>query len=205
MKISVTGHRPNKLWGYDIQNTEWRKLKEILKGLLVTNGCDEAITGMDLGVGTIFALAVLELKEEGYPIKLHCAIPCRNHSCKWIQESVDLYNSILVKADKVVLVTDEEYEPWLMQKRNEYMVDLAAMVIAVWDGSTGGTGNCVKYAAKCGKEIVVIKPDKVIDARLSLGESSACEAYDSVTANCALSNALCDGCYKKSIEFGIHQ
>ena len=45
-----------------------------------------------------------------------------------------------------------------MQKRNEYMVDLADKVIAVWNGSTGGTYNCVKYAEKCGKEIIRIVP-----------------------------------------------
>ena len=45
-----------------------------------------------------------------------------------------------------------------MQKRNEYMVDLADRVIAVWDGSKGGTANCVKYAEKVGKEIIRIEP-----------------------------------------------
>ena len=45
-----------------------------------------------------------------------------------------------------------------MQKRNEYMVDLADVVIAVWDGSNSGTGNCIKYAQKCGKEIIQITP-----------------------------------------------
>ena len=158
MKISVTGHRPNKMYGYNLSDSRWIDLKEKFKKLLVENGCDEAITGMALGVDTVFALAVLELKTEGYSIKLHCAIPCKNHSCRWIKESVDLYNDILSKADTVKLVSDEEYKPWLMQKRNEYMVNLADKVIAVWDGSNGGTGNCVKYAKKIGKEIIRIKP-----------------------------------------------
>ena len=158
MKICVTGHRPNKLYGYNLSNPRWKRLKEHFKSILKENNCDEAITGMALGVDTVFALAVLELKAEGCDIKLHCAIPCRNHSCKWIKESVDLYNDILYKADTVKLVSDEEYKPWLMQKRNEYMVDLADKVIAVWDGSNGGTGNCVRYAEKCGKEIIRILP-----------------------------------------------
>lgn len=158
MKISVTGHRPNKIYGYDIYNKQWTKLKERFKKLLIENDCDEAITGMALGVDTVFALAVLELKEDGYDIKLHCAIPCKNHSCKWTKQNVDLYNDILSKADIVKLVSDEYYKPYLMQKRNEYMVNLANKVIAVWDGSNGGTGNCVKYAEKYGKDIVRIVP-----------------------------------------------
>ena len=158
MKICVTGHRPNKLYGYNLSNPRWYRLKEHFKSILKENNCDEAITGMALGVDTVFALAVLELKAEGCDIKLHCAIPCRNYSCKWIKESVDLYNDILSKADMVKLVSDEEYKPWLMQKRNEYMVDLADKVIAVWDGSKGGTANCVNYAEKVGKEIIRIEP-----------------------------------------------
>ncbi len=158
MKICVTGHRPNKLYGYNLSDPRWQSLKEHFKTILRENHCDEAITGMALGVDTVFALAVLELKDEGYNIKLHCAIPCKNHFRKWIKESVDLYNYILSKADVVKLVSDEEYKPWLMQKRNEYMVDLADIVIAVWDGTPSGTANCVRYAEKVGKEIIRIKP-----------------------------------------------
>lgn len=101
MKICVTGYRPNKMYGYDIYNQQWTELKNKFKELFVENICDEVITGMALGVDTIFALVVLELKEEWCDIKLHCAIPCKNHSCKWIKESVDLYNDILSKADTV--------------------------------------------------------------------------------------------------------
>lgn len=158
MKICVTGHRPNKLYGYNLADVRWQNLKGLFKRILKENNCTEAITGMALGVDTVFALAVLELKDEGYNIKLHCAIPCKNHSCKWIKESIDQYNNILSKADTVKLVSDNEYKPWLMQKRNEYMVDLADKVIAVWDGSKGGTANCVKYAEKVGKEIIKVNP-----------------------------------------------
>lgn len=160
-KICVTGHRPNKMYGYNLQDVRWIKLKELFKKILVENSCTEAITGMALGVDTVFALAVIELKNSGYDIKLHCAIPCKNHSSKWINESVELYNKILKKADIVKLVSDEEYKPWLMQRRNEYMVDLADMVIAVWDGTSGGTENCVKYADKIGKSIMRINPHNI--------------------------------------------
>ena len=71
MKIAVTGHRPNKLYGYNLNNKKNIELKEKFKKILIENNCTEAITGMALGVDTIFALAVLELKSEGYNIKLH--------------------------------------------------------------------------------------------------------------------------------------
>lgn len=161
MKICVTGHRPDKLYGYKLLDPKYVKLKERFKELLIQNNCTEAITGMALGADMVFALAVLELNKQGYNIKLHCAIPCRNHSCKWTKAYQDLYNYILNKADIVKLVTDEDYKPWLMQKRNEYMVDLTDKVIAVWDGSKGGTYNCVKYAEKKEKEIIRILPEEI--------------------------------------------
>lgn len=77
MKICVTGHRPNKLYGYNLSDPRWQNLKGLFKHILKENNCEEAITGMALGVDTVFALAVLELKYEGYDIKLHCAIPCK--------------------------------------------------------------------------------------------------------------------------------
>lgn len=83
MKICVTGHRPDKLYGYNMITSKYIKLKERFKELLIQNNCTEAITGMALGADMVFALAVIELKKQGCDIKLHCAIPCMNHSCKW--------------------------------------------------------------------------------------------------------------------------
>lgn len=158
MKICVTGHRPDKLYGYNLLQPQYAELIRKFKEILKKENCTEAITGMALGVDTLFALAIISLKKEGYDIKLHCAIPCRNHSSKWYGENVKRYNDILSQADIVKIVTDEDYQGWMMQKRNEYMVDLADKVIAVWNGTSGGTANCVKYANKQDKEIILIKP-----------------------------------------------
>lgn len=158
MKMCVTGHRPNKLYGYDLTDDRWIALKEDFKQILIENKCDEAITGMALGVDTIFAYAVLELKEDGHDIKLHCAVPCRNFSGKWNFYDRVKYRNIISLADTVKLVSDEEYKPYLMQKRNEYMVDHSDKVIAVWDGSKSGTKNCIDYAKKVGKDIIFVQP-----------------------------------------------
>lgn len=153
MKICVTGHRPNKLYGYDLNNKQYRELKDKMKSILIDKKCTEAITGMALGTDMLFAMAVIELKHEGYDIKLHCAIPCLNHTSKWVLRSVKLYEYILSHADKIKIVTEEPYSLAIMQIRNEYMVDLADEVIAVWDGSKGGTANCVRYAERVHKPV----------------------------------------------------
>ena len=61
------------------------------------------------------------------------------------RKSQQIYEEILSKADKVTLVSDKEYEPSVMQKRNEFMVDNSDLVVAVWNGTSGGTANCLAY------------------------------------------------------------
>jgi len=164
MILAVTGHRPNKLFGYELSHPKYRILYNILFAQLEDNIPELCVSGMALGVDTLFAIASINYKKK-YPdrsAKLECAIPCLNHSCKWNDKDKQIYNNILGKADIVTLVTNEEYQPWLMQKRNEYMVDKCDILLAVWDGSAVGTNNCVKYARKLDKEIIIIDPRKIL-------------------------------------------
>lgn len=160
MVVGVTGHRPSKLWGYGVEaKIPEEKMRIYFMNKLKEMKATEAITGMALGVDTVFARAVLGLKSLGYDIKLTCAIPCRNHSSKWTsKKAIDEYNYILSKADKVVLVSDCEYNNVVMQIRNEWMVDHSDVMIAIWDGSRGGTANCVRYADARNKEILHVRP-----------------------------------------------
>lgn len=159
MVICLTGHRPQKMFGYDLDHPGYIRLKTNLKRILVNYHCTEAISGMALGCDQVFAMATLELKMDGYPIKLHCAIPFQGYDKKWPQSSKNLYLEICNQADEITVVDPStEYKPYLMQKRNQYMVNHANMVIAVWDGSISGTKNCIDYANKMGKDIIYLNP-----------------------------------------------
>jgi uncharacterized phage-like protein YoqJ len=161
MRIALTGHRPNKLYGYKLENKAYYDLSEKIKRLvlkLAPEGSVELISGMALGADTVFALTALDMREDDERFTLHCAIPCKGYSSNWFGESVDTYNLILAQADSSVVVTDSEYEASFMQRRNEYMVDRCDVLIAIWNGTPGGTYNCVKYAHSVGKRIIVIKP-----------------------------------------------
>ena len=63
------------------------------------------------------------------------------------------YNYLLSRAKKVELVCEGEYAAWKLHKRDEWMVDNGDLLVACWDGSSGGTGNTVNYANKVGREI----------------------------------------------------
>lgn len=165
VSMCVTGHRPNKLMGgYDYYANEPIKdyMITTLRNFIELNPSVtelECYSGMALGIDMLFADAVLTLQQE-FPdlIKLHCAIPFENQTGNWVSESdIEMYNLIKDFADEVTtlegIVTKDFYLP--LQKRNEFMVDNSDFVLAFWNGTKGGTGNCVKYAEKKGKKVVV--------------------------------------------------
>jgi uncharacterized phage-like protein YoqJ len=95
---------------------------------------------------------------------LIAAVPFEGQEKKWPKSSQDLYNEILAYPKCVKkIVCEGGYEVWKMQKRNEWMVDNADYLVAVWDNSEGGTANCVRYARKkLPKErIIQIIPPKI--------------------------------------------
>jgi uncharacterized phage-like protein YoqJ len=147
MIICGTGHRPNKVGGYSEAATE--KLITIAIDWLKEARPDKVITGGALGWDQALGWAAAELG-------LHhtLALPFAGFWSKWPKESQDLLEHLASLADKVVYVNEEGYAPWKMQVRNEWMVDRCDTVLALWDGSAGGTGNCIQYANKVGKPIV---------------------------------------------------
>lgn len=160
---SFTGHRPSKLSGYNPQDNKellW-KLHEVIVDHVENKNCDTFINGIALGIDMWAAKIVIKLKEKYPNLKLISAVPCRNHYNKWPKQSQEEWQFVIDNSDEVVLVSDEDYKPYLMQIRNEYMIKNSTYVIAVWDGSKGGTGNCVNFAQKQNKEITYINPKDV--------------------------------------------
>jgi uncharacterized phage-like protein YoqJ len=157
--IAITGHRPNKLnneYGFNGPLSKWIKGK--IDAILDRECPDKLMSGMALGIDTLFALIAIERD-----LPLIATIPFIGQEKKWPQESQDVYNKILSyhKIEKCI-VCDGGYAPEKMQIRNEFMVDRCYKLIAVWDGSYSGTGNAVKYAKKIDREIIRINPKDCI-------------------------------------------
>lgn len=163
MIISVTGHRPDRLWGYNLSHPKYKELSLLMYKFLEENNVTHCISGMALGVDTVFAITSIKYRNNNLDKKIivECAIPCRNHTSKWQQEAKLRYLGMLEEADIITKVSNLPYQPWLMQKRNEYMVDKCNKLLAIWNGSKGGTGNCVNYAKKINKDIFIINPNTI--------------------------------------------
>lgn len=159
MKVAITGHRPNKLGNdYDLVSPLVKEIKSSIIKILV-NECNDLknltlISGMALGIDTLFAKIAIEFD---YP--LHAYIPCMGQEKMWVQKSKDLYNEILQHPlCNVRYISRQNYTPSCMQLRNEWMVNDCNLLIAVWDGTSGGTKNCVDYAKAQGRRIIFIDP-----------------------------------------------
>ncbi len=159
---AFTGHRPRKFpWGYDEADVRCVALKKALAeqvAKLMDAGYTDFLSGMVEGTDTWAALAVLALKKENPTLKLHCALPCEGQADQWSVLARELYFSILEQVDSVMYVS-REYNKDCMLKRNRYLVDHAACLLAVYNGERrGGTAMTVRYARKRGREVIVLDP-----------------------------------------------
>ena len=153
MIVGITGHRPSKLGAsYDLNAPIRVWIREQLYKQLVDLRPSLAISGMAIGVDTDFVLTCLALK-----IPYVAAVPFHGQASRWRQPDQELYKKLLSTAHSVKVIS-ESYSPEAFQLRNQWIVDNCDTLIAVWNGSAGGTGNAVRYAESIHKPLVRILP-----------------------------------------------
>lgn len=156
-----TGYRPEKLpWRYNEADMRCVVLKaELNKMTLQAYGCGftRFIAGGALGADMYAAETVLELRKSRADITLELALPFPTFNMNLKGELSERFGRIVLNADKVTVCTDS-YTPYSYMRRNAYMVDSSALVIAVYDFKEGGTKNTVDYALKTGRGIWLLHP-----------------------------------------------
>jgi|SRR5271166_744205 len=155
MIVAFTGHRPDKLGGYKLPNPTYIQICRELDKALKELQPEKVISGMALGVDQWAANIAHKL---GIPFI--AAIPFEGQEKAWPEESQRTYRLLRKLAAEEVIVTPGGYSPAKMQIRNEWMVDNCDTLIAVWNGSNGGTGNCVEYAKSHNKPMYQIDSSK---------------------------------------------
>lgn len=144
MIVAITGHRS--------ENCEPESIvRERLREAFIAEEPTTVIVGMANGVDLWAGDIALSMG-----VDVVAARPWKTHSPRIADR--ELYSRILTGAVRVVDVVEAESYPgpWVYQRRNEWMVDHADLVIAYWNGiEKGGTYNCVKYA-KDKKDVVNI-------------------------------------------------
>ena len=166
MRVSITGHRPQHLGGFDNTKNRCLPIKQALAkefGKLFTNpATDYLFSGMALGVDQWAVEVALDLG-----IRVIAAVPCQAHESRRPEASQEHYHQLLKACHSVIQVSDLSYDPLLkqMQKRNEVLVDACELLLAVWDGAQkhvdgkgSGTFHCVWAAKKKDRKILVLNP-----------------------------------------------
>ncbi|MFA5401743.1 MAG: hypothetical protein WC359_14930 [Dehalococcoidia bacterium] len=178
LNIAFTGHRPDKLggygsirpvylndtldlldtigierikWAYDgmAQGYDWEAVKACFQlgiSLVACRPSERQHTIWPDRAQQLYRALLNQLKASGGKIVNveQCILrPTVGESEYWSKKAglIEVYHNAKSSRHQTAI---------LCELRNQYMVDSADLVIACWDGSSGGTANCVKYAEKAG-------------------------------------------------------
>ncbi|KAB2946414.1 MAG: SLOG family protein (plasmid) [Candidatus Methanoperedens sp.] len=107
------------------------------------------ITGGAIGLDS---LAAEYARTHGITLWLILPFPQKVMTAKWNKAQVDMLRSHIAYCSKLSVLAPV-YKASVYQDRNVRMVDLSSLLCAFFDGSPGGTANCVHYARSIGHPI----------------------------------------------------
>jgi uncharacterized phage-like protein YoqJ len=163
--VFFTGHRPKGLYGD--RNAQVAILKALIIGIW-NQGFSRFITGGAVGLDQMAAEIVADLRDTLYKdMVLVIARPFPSQASMWPAHVQQAFQLLCSRANEVYDVSPDPYTAYKMQIRNEWMVNNAEIGIAMWNGASGGTANCVRYAQKKGKPILVVHPQTITLTRIN--------------------------------------
>ena len=155
----ITGHRPNR-FKFPENDPRCDKIKSAIRSEIIRLYEQDGIRGVWVGgaagVDTWAAEIVLRLRDAGEAVRLICACPYQGFERGWKLSWQERYQAILSAADLVRFICPG-YSRSCFQRRNEWMVDHAARVIAVWNGQPSGTKNTLDYARLQNVQVVSVE------------------------------------------------
>ena len=108
---------------------------------------------MAMGCDLYFCEAVLALRERHPDVTVEAAIPCPTQADAWPPAQRERYDRLVAACDFETMVSGQ-YTSTCMLRRDRYLVDHASLLIAAFDGTSGGTRYTVEYALNQGLAIV---------------------------------------------------
>lgn len=152
MILSFTGHRPDKLG--DERNPVPAGAKMTAVDFLLVARPERCIVGMAQGWDMAVASACIDLN-----IPFTAAIPFKGQQDVWPDHARALYTMMINHhLATPYVVAPGGYSAGKMSLRNGWMVDHSDGLIALWNGTPGGTGNCVRYAKQMKRPVLNLWP-----------------------------------------------
>lgn len=159
---AFTGHRPHKFpWKHNEDDERCVALKAFLTEqitALTDTGMTDFYSGGADGVDCWAALIVLDLRKKNPALNLHLILPHEGQADKWSDSAQERYRFILSQADSLEYVSHDYYDGCMLD-RNHRLVDVADVLLAVYNGERrGGTAATVRYARKLGRRLIIVDP-----------------------------------------------
>lgn len=159
-----TGHRPDKLpWGEQEDDPRCVRAKQAIAQALeraYAAGYRHFVCGMAKGSDLYFAQAVLELRDRRPEVTLEGVRPYEKQADSWSVADRQRYWAILDQCNYETLI-QHHYDRFCMMRRNRYMVDRSARIIALYNGEPkGGTAQTLAYALRKKLETDILNPEE---------------------------------------------
>lgn len=175
--ISLTGHR---VWqndiakldptaktdkeAYDMSRPAYRNIQQHLENIieesLKNHSTITCRSGMALGADTLWAEAIVKMKEK-YPDRIRFAadIPSLYQASQWKMKSKKRWLELLQQADEVNDWNNgKPWEKGCEEIRNQNMIKRCDTLIAIFNGTKGGTYNGYHDGINYGKQIYRVDP-----------------------------------------------
>jgi uncharacterized phage-like protein YoqJ len=133
-----------------LKNAIARELDEAYR-----KGYRHFICGMAQGSDFYFCEAAQDLRDRRPGVTVEAAIPCEGQADRWAERDRERYLRLVGLCDFETVV-QHQYDRGCMLRRNRYMVDRSALLIAAFDGSMGGTMYTITYAMRHGVDVVTL-------------------------------------------------
>ena len=168
IRCAIIGQNPLRLpWGFDEEDDRCRKLKmELAQQIMVLrqSGVSQFLTACDCGVGLYTGEIINGLRMTDRDLMLICYTPHEEQATKWAPYLRERYFAMLEKCTLISAVC-EVGAPDAQFQAYKKIIDLADVVLAVYDKDTSPTGgaedSALAYAMDVArKPVLALAPPK---------------------------------------------
>ena len=167
-RCAIIGQHPMRFpWGFDEEDDRCRKLKmELAQQIMVLrqSGVSQFLTACDCGVGLYTGEIINGLRMTDRDLMLICYTPHEEQATKWAPYLRERYFAMLEKCTLISAVC-EVGAPDAQFQAYKKIIDLADVVLAVYDKDTSPTGgaedSALAYAMDVArKPVLALAPPK---------------------------------------------
>ena len=174
IRCAIIGQHPMRFpWGFDEEDESCGKMKMGLAQqimVLCQEGVSQFLVACDYGVGLYAAEIVNGLRTTDHDLMLLCYTPHEEQATKWAPYLRERYFTMLEKCTLISAVC-EVGAPDAQLHAYKKIIDLADMVLAVYDRDTPPTGSAedkaLAYAEGQRKSLLLIHPAELTTKQIS--------------------------------------